>query len=122
MEPNYETAANKDHLGEIRSHEKVMENVKSANLDQIIENAREWTESIEHRFTIGEKVLLVNSKKRPAETMGSDAPHSGPFVITDIKTNKVRLMCLKDSTQFKVMPSVERIIPYRESYKITMFE
>uniref|UniRef100_H2XXH0 Gypsy retrotransposon integrase-like protein 1 n=1 Tax=Ciona intestinalis TaxID=7719 RepID=H2XXH0_CIOIN len=123
LQPNYDSVANKSRLPEARVHQKVVENVKQSQSQQILDNARKGTDSeTQKTFAVGEKVLLANNRKRPFDELNVDASYSGPFVIADIKTNKVRLMSLKDYSQVKIMPNIDRIIPYRESFNLSMFE
>ena len=120
--PNYQSTAAPDRSGEIRTHERTIENLKDARFEQAIDNALAASEHEQRKFIVGEKVLLTTCRKRPFDFTSGDAFASGPYVVTQVKPNKVKIMSVNDYTQVKVVTEMNRLVPFKESYKLSFFE
>ena len=119
--PNYQTTGARDRPGEIRTHDRLIENLKAANTEQLIENAVNESKRTEYKFTVGEKVLFSNGRKRPLDLSSSESYFTGPFVVTEVKP-KVKIMSIKDFTQTKCVTELSRLVPYEDVYKLAIFE
>ena len=118
---NYETSADRDRTAEVRTRNRYFENLKTAQVDQLIENALGQSNA-DPLVTVGEKVLMSSCRKRPHDLTKQDSLFTGPYVVTGVKPNKVKIMSIKDNTNVKVVTELERLLPYKETYKLSFFE
>lgn len=65
---------------------------------------------------------MTNCRKRPFDFSSTDVFATGPYVVIEVKSNKVKIMSIKDYTQVKVVTELNRLVPYKESYKLSFFE
>jgi len=89
----------------------------------MLENAVNLSKTPEPAFNVGDKVLLAStSRKRLYDDFNAKIGYSGPYVISELNNDKVKLLTLNDFTQVKALHTVDKLVPYRESFKLTMFE
>ena len=111
----------KDRSTEIRTHNSVLASIQSANNEQMIENALAMSNDRNHNFTVGEKVLF-NGRKRTLDWTSQSTQLNGPYIVTEVKPNKVKLMLKSDFTQTRIVTEISRLVPYKECFKLSMFE